>query len=225
MVKFTCKQCGHCCLNISGAINVCATEGDIRCWRENNRSDILEWVDVIYLGEGHRVYDIWVDPRTGNDVTRCPWLQKLPGKNTFICRIHDMKPDHCRKYPLSKEHAENTGCPGFGGKLRNKKQRNEIEIPKAEVDPYKARIEAFFQRGGVTVKKEKAGYSIFAGPRKTPTARLRPTGKKDTVEVLWWSHRDKWESIGDFDGIFLPLDDALKYIDKDPLSCFWTCPF
>lgn len=112
-MKFTCKQCGHCCLNLSGAIEVCATEEDIRRWEENDRSDILEWVDVIYLGGEDRVNDIWINPRTGEDATRCPWLRKLPGKDKYICRIQDMKPDHCRKYPLSREHAEDTGCPGF----------------------------------------------------------------------------------------------------------------
>jgi hypothetical protein len=50
---------------------------------------------------------------------------------------------------------------------------------------------------------------------------LRPTGKDDDVEVLWWSHRDKWESIGDFGGIILSLDEALEYVAKDPLGCFW----
>jgi Fe-S-cluster containining protein len=99
-------------LNLSGAIEVCATEEDVRRWRENNRTDILAWVDVIYLGEVHRVYDIWINSRI-EDVSRCPWLRKLPGKDRYICRIQDMKPDHCRKYPLSREHAENTGCQGF----------------------------------------------------------------------------------------------------------------
>jgi Fe-S-cluster containining protein len=112
-MEFTCKQCGHCCMHLSGAIDVCATEEDIRRWQENNRDDILAWVDIIYLGGEDRVYDIWINPRTGEDVSRCPWLRKLPGKNKYICRIHEMKPEHCRNYPLSREHAENTGCPGF----------------------------------------------------------------------------------------------------------------
>jgi len=113
MEKFTCRQCGHCCLNITGAFTACATEKDIRRWQENKRSDILEWVDVIYLGEKPAVFDIWIDPKTGDDVARCPWLKKVPGKNTYSCRIHDMKPDHCRNFPLSREHADETGCPGF----------------------------------------------------------------------------------------------------------------
>jgi len=39
--------------------------------------------------------------------------------NKYICRIHDVKPEHLsphshfRKYPRSKNHAEETGCRGF----------------------------------------------------------------------------------------------------------------
>ncbi|HKI47776.1 MAG TPA: hypothetical protein VKA69_00500, partial [Desulfobacteria bacterium] len=183
-----------------------------------DRTDILAWVDIISLGESHQVYDIWINPRTGDDVARCPWLRKLPGINKYICRIQDMKPEHCREYPLSREHATETGCPGFGEKV-SQKRKQVNEMSKANEDQYKTRIEAFFRKGGVTVKKDKAGYSIFSGPRKTPTARIRFTGDKDMAEVLWWSHRNKWESIGDFGGIFLSFEDALKYIDEDPLGC------
>ncbi|MCF6290043.1 MAG: YkgJ family cysteine cluster protein [Desulfobacterales bacterium] len=140
LADFNCKQCGHCCLNLSGAIDVCATEEDIRRWEENDRADILAWVDVISIGEGHQVYDIWVSPTTGDDVARCPWLRKLPGKNKYICRIQDMKPEHCRNYPLSREHAENTGCPGFDGTVRKKRKQGN-GMPKAGADPYKTKLE------------------------------------------------------------------------------------
>ena len=110
---FNCKQCGNCCLNLSGAINVCATEEDIQLWEDNDRDDILDWVDAIHLSEDQVIYDIWVSPRTGDDVQRCPWLRKLPKQDKYICRIQDMKPEHCRNYPLSREHADTTGCPGF----------------------------------------------------------------------------------------------------------------
>jgi len=109
---FKCKQCGHCCLDLSGAFQTCAVEEDIRLWEEMGRYDILEWVDPISVGGEVIVYDIWIDPRTGNDVSRCPWLRKLPdGK--YICKIHDVKPHHCRNCLKSKEHAEEIGCPGF----------------------------------------------------------------------------------------------------------------
>ena len=59
----------------------------------------------IHIGGDQYVYDIWISPVTGEDVQRCPWLRKLPNKEKYICRIHDVKPEHCRAYPKSKKHA------------------------------------------------------------------------------------------------------------------------
>ena len=110
---FNCKQCGNCCLKLRDAFETCATEEDIRLWEEKGREDILEWVDPIPIGCDHFVYDIWISPITRDDVPRCPWLRKLPKRNKYICRIHDVKPVHCREYPRSRKHAEKTGCKGF----------------------------------------------------------------------------------------------------------------
>src|SRR3954451_12013267 len=52
-----------------------------------------------------------------------------------------------------------------------------------------------------------------------PLARLRPTGRDDEVEILWWRH-GRWGAIGDFGGLRMPLDDALGHIADDPL--FWS---
>jgi len=109
---FKCKQCGNCCLNLSDAFETCATDEDVRLWNEKGREDILEWVDPIPLGDQF-VYDIWISPKTGDDVPRCPWLRKLPNQDRYICRIHDVKPVHSREYPRSRKHAEETGCRGF----------------------------------------------------------------------------------------------------------------
>jgi Fe-S-cluster containining protein len=109
---FECKRCGNCCMNLTGAFQACASEADVRRWEEAGRDDILNWVDPIAVGDTC-VYDIWVNPRTGDDVARCPWLRKVRGADKYTCRIHDLKPDHCRRYPLSRKHAEETGCRGF----------------------------------------------------------------------------------------------------------------
>jgi len=82
-------------------------------WEREGRFDILEWVDPIHISEDHYIYDIWINPKTGADVSRCPWLRKFPKQDKYICRIHDVKPEHCRKYPSSMKHAEETGCKGF----------------------------------------------------------------------------------------------------------------
>ena len=41
------------------------------------------------------------------------------------------------------------------------------------------------------------------------------------MEILWWSWRDRWDPLGDFGGLQLPLEEALDYIAEDPMDCFW----
>lgn len=69
----------------------------------------------------------------------------------------------------------------------------------ARNDPLLERIEAYREKqgGGVIIRRANKGYSLFVEEDETPIARLRPTGYDDEVEVLWWSHRDKWEQIED----------------------------
>lgn len=110
---FKCKQCGNCYLNLSDAFQTSVSDEDVAMWDMKGRFDILEWVNSIHLGEEHYIHDIWINPKIGDDVWRCPWLRKLPKQDKYICRIQDVKPEHCRKYPKSKEHAEETGCRGF----------------------------------------------------------------------------------------------------------------
>jgi Fe-S-cluster containining protein len=108
MEKFKCVQCGHCCLDLSGAYQTSVPETDIKRWKREQRFDILEWV-----GPFEGMNDIWISPKTGEYVNRCPWLRKLPKKNKYICRIHETKPEHCRNFPKSKRHALDNDCKGF----------------------------------------------------------------------------------------------------------------
>ena len=86
MEKFKCVQCGRCCLNLSDAYQTSAPETDIKRWNREHRFDILEWV-----GPFEGMDEIWISPRTGEYVNRCPWLRKLPKQNKYICRIHGDK--------------------------------------------------------------------------------------------------------------------------------------
>ena len=108
MEKFECVQCGHCCLELSDAYQASVPDSDVLRWQRENRYDILEWVDT-FVG----LNDIWISPKTGEPVNRCPWLRKLPNKDKYICRIHETKPEHCRNFPKSKRHALESGCKGF----------------------------------------------------------------------------------------------------------------
>jgi len=108
MEKFDCIQCGHCCLELHDAYQTSVPDSDVLRWEREDRYDILERVDL-FAG----LNDIWISPKSGEPVNRCPWLRKLPKKDKYICRIHETKPEHCRKFPKSKRHALENGCKGF----------------------------------------------------------------------------------------------------------------
>lgn len=93
----------------------------------------------------------------------------------------------------------------------------------AATDPMLAQIEAHNKAkgGGVVIRKQAKGCSLFREDNGKPVARLRPTGKRNQVEVMWWSHRDKWDRIGDFGPMTMSLDKALDYVSKDPMGIFW----
>jgi Fe-S-cluster containining protein len=42
-----------------------------------------------------------MDPETGKQIERCPWLNKLPGQNKYTCDIYYDRPGDCRYYPVT----------------------------------------------------------------------------------------------------------------------------
>ena len=111
MEGFSCRQCGNCCkfLDYHDAL----TAADMKLLERMGRKDILDYVRGGHKHIGKPRYRIWVEPETGNIVDQCPFLEHLPDKNHWICRIHDVKPRICREYPVSRKHGIMTGCPGF----------------------------------------------------------------------------------------------------------------
>jgi hypothetical protein len=92
------------------------------------------------------------------------------------------------------------------------------------IDFVQSRIEAFNdeQGGGIAVRKDAHGYTLIQVDTGTPVARLRPREKGDRFEVLYWStFRERWCPVGPFGGMVLSLVDALEFIAKDPMDCFW----
>jgi len=100
--EFHCTDCGKCCLE--GASRLQANDADIRRWQ----ADAPHVIEHMEAGTG----GLWVSPKTGKPTTRCPWIRKKPLRDQYYCRIYDVRPDVCRRYPTSPEHAEFTGCPG-----------------------------------------------------------------------------------------------------------------
>jgi len=99
-----CTQCGKCCLLYSdGGLSASAEE--IEAWETFNPA-IAE-----YVVDGK----IWMDPDTGEQLTRCPWLELLPADSTngpdkYGCRIYPDRPEDCRHYPGSIAEMVRDGC-------------------------------------------------------------------------------------------------------------------
>jgi len=79
-----CNQCGKCCIH----------------W-ETHRPDIFEYV---------RDGEIWVSPVTGKPLTKCPWLEKVPDREKYICGIYHDRPDDCKHYPVDIDQMIRDAC-------------------------------------------------------------------------------------------------------------------
>ena len=84
------------------------------------------------------------------------------------------------------------------------------------------RIERFrFAGGAVSAERRNRGYSLHHIDTGAPIARLRPTGRDDHVEILYWpSWKGRWAPTGPFGRTVLPLNDALSLIAQEGI--FWT---
>ncbi len=88
-----CNQCGKCCIKYGdGALS--ATKEEIYLWELFN-PEISEFV---------KNNDIWFDPKSGKKLTRCPFLEIEPKKNSlapdlYTCSIYLNRPEDCRHYP------------------------------------------------------------------------------------------------------------------------------
>jgi len=98
-----CTQCGKCCIKYSDG-GLSATESEIELWDIFN-PDIYQYV---------RNGKIWMDPVTGQQIERCPWLREAPGKGAgqviYTCDIYYDRPEDCRHYPVTVEQMINDDC-------------------------------------------------------------------------------------------------------------------
>lgn len=94
-----CNQCGKCCMHYSDG-GLSASDSEIESWRIL-RPDIYRYVSG---GE------IWMDPGTGEQLTLCPWLRKLPDQNKYTCDIYDHRPNDCRYYPTTIDEMVRHEC-------------------------------------------------------------------------------------------------------------------
>jgi len=111
MESFSCHQCGRCCSQLDYHDGI--TAEDMKRLKELGREDVLKWVGVSKTSAGQTGYRMWLRPGTNAYAHPCPFLKQGPTNEQRLCAIHDVKPQICRNYPVSRKHALMTGCPGF----------------------------------------------------------------------------------------------------------------
>ena len=102
--------------------------------------------------------------------------------------------------------------------LRRPREAGNSQAVKS--DRPKSKLEAVFSKRGcpAVAQRINRGYTIFYEDKAVSRIRER-SGR---WEVLWWSHRDKWESIGDLGGMsFNRIEQAAEYVLEDPMGIFW----
>ena len=84
------------------------------------------------------------------------------------------------------------------------------------------RIERFpFRRAPVAAERRNKGYTLLHAETGAPIARLRPIGRDDQMEILYWSSwKQHWAAVGPFGRTVAPLDEALRIIAFEPI--FWA---
>jgi hypothetical protein len=172
--------------------------------------DELDWLVAVLDAVLH-------DPKGYPCVQYDPWkLEYAPrtDERCVICqRLYDrLNSESERLYEISRKR-------WIKLKKREKtRERRKAEKDKADVSM--SRIQAVFRKRRCPAFPAKVswGYNIYHEGQAV--SRIRP--RDNWWEVLWWSHRDKWESIGDLGGvIFETVEEAAQYVLDDPMGIFW----
>ena len=128
-----CNQCGKCCIHYSNG-GLCATQQEIDWW-EASRPDIFQYV---------RDGEIWVDPKTGEALQRCPFLKlaasiaKMPSpeplQDKYICSIYHDRPDDFRHYPTHIDEMVRDECEMIEVKDLLDKNRAQKQLDQLMTD-------------------------------------------------------------------------------------------
>lgn len=118
-----CNLCGKCCTKYGGG-RLSTSPDEIALW-EAFRPDIREYA---------RAGKIWIDPKTGEQTERCPWLRKDPEHNIYTCDIYYDRPEDCRYYPVTIEQMVNDECEMLETKDLLKPKRAQQTLDKLMAD-------------------------------------------------------------------------------------------
>jgi len=118
-----CNSCGKCCIKYSNG-DLSASDIELEYW-EVFRPDISRYV---------RNGKIWMNPDSGEQIERCPWLRKVPNSKILTCAIYHDRPDDCRFYPVTISEMIIDECEMLETKdIKNPKQA-KIDLDKLMID-------------------------------------------------------------------------------------------
>ena len=78
--------------------------------------------------------EIWMDPDTGQQLTQCPWLQQLPGRNAYVCGIYNDRPDDCRHYPVTIDEMVVDECEMLELRDLTNSKKAQTDLDKLMID-------------------------------------------------------------------------------------------
>jgi len=78
-----------------------------------------------------------------------------------------------------------------------------------------------FDAGPVVAQRRNRGFTLIHAETGVPIARLRPLGRDDLYEILYWSLRnERWTPFGPFGRMALPAEQAVRVVAE--ASIFWA---
>jgi Fe-S-cluster containining protein len=100
-----CTRCGKCCEGLLlGSVHISAI--DMEEWESHPATArgyfLSEWAEAGRIADH---IELWVSPSDGVEPARCPWLRTGRKANICSCRIHEVRPQVCRNFPLNASQA------------------------------------------------------------------------------------------------------------------------
>jgi len=78
-----------------------------------------------------------------------------------------------------------------------------------------------FRRGFLFAERRNRGYTLIHAQTGAPVARLRPSRRDHSFELLYWSlEKQAWAPFGPFGKTVVPVEEALRLIAAN--SIFWA---
>jgi len=83
-------------------------------------------------------------------------------------------------------------------------------------------IEKFkFDAGPVAVERRNRGFTLIHAETSVPIARLRPIGRDDLFDILYWSlWKERWVPFGPFGRTAARIEQAVRIIAE--AAIFWA---